>query len=129
MKKNFVFVVVLLLAFPVFTVYCYKLRTNFNVDKLTELSGEQEYKIEVLNYALSLLPKENRNEVFFNSIRQKYPDYESNEFICNAIGLKKEVRELSKEEEEKKKEEEKIAKRKEYNEMSIPECMDVIIEE
>ena len=37
--------------------------------------------IEMLTYALSIIPKESKNETFYNAVKNKFPYIEGKEFI------------------------------------------------
>ncbi len=89
------FVLVLFLGFCVF---CYHTRTNYNVDNRDREIASLEYERAVLSYALSIVPKETKNEVFFNSVKEKFPDFEQCESIVDLI--KTEVEEKKKGDEE-----------------------------
>ena len=84
-----VVVVLIIVLFFSFCVYSYKVRTNFNVDKLEDEIKHLEYQVSVLDYAFSLLPKENRTEVFYNSITEKCPSFKDDEALCRILGYEK----------------------------------------
>ncbi len=100
MKKGIVFLIVILMLG--FSLFCYHTRTNYNVDHLYIENKNLEYDVKVLSYALSLIPKELKNEVFVNSLKEKFPSIENDEdFIKKIKGEEKTEEEKNKEINEK----------------------------
>lgn len=96
--------IVLIIVIMGFSVYAYKLRTAYNIDTLTEQTENLESDVEILSYALSIVPKDIKGEVFFNSVKAKFPNVEDNDVeIIDLIRMNK----PDKKEEEEKKEEKK----------------------
>jgi len=102
--KGYVLAIVIIL-FCSFCVFCYHTRTNYNVDNLEEQVAYLKYEKAVLFYALSIVPKEVKSEVFFNSVKEKFPSIEENQSITDLIKMEKkkedEVSESTVEEEKK----------------------------
>jgi len=95
--------VVLLLGFCVF---CYKVRTAYNVDRMEEKIINLKYDISVLSYAVSIVPADVvRSEVFFNSIKEKFPSIEKRPWLLKVI--KKEDKKSDKEDGEDGEEDDK----------------------
>ncbi len=93
--KTVVIWLIVIAVFLSFCVFCYNTRTRYNVDKLsTQVNGQRE-AIAILYYALSITPEEIRNEVFFNSIKEKYPHVENHTNLLDVLKLKKEKTEES----------------------------------
>ncbi len=100
MKKFVVLLIVVLMLG--FSLFCYHTRTNYNVDHLDIENKNLEYDVKVLSYALSLIPKELKNEVFVNSLKEKFPSIENDEdFIKKIKGEEKTEEEKNKEINEK----------------------------
>ena len=72
---------VIFIGFLVFSVYCYNVRTDYNVDTLRKVNQDLQKDIDILTYALSLIPKNIKNEVFFTSIKKKFPAVEEHKDI------------------------------------------------
>ncbi len=87
-KRLFIPLIVLGLLFS-FSIYAYRIRTAYNIDKEKLHIAEHHQQIDVLRYAISLVPKEVKNEVYFNAIEIKYPDFKKDEDICDLLGHKK----------------------------------------
>ena len=102
--KGYVLAIVIIL-FCSFCVFCYHTRTNYNVDNLEDQVAYLKYEKAVLFYALSIVPKEVKSEVFFNSVKEKFPSIEENQSITDLIKMEKkkedEVSESTVEEEKK----------------------------
>jgi hypothetical protein len=98
------FLIVVIIVVMGFSVYAYKLRTAYNVDALEKEVEILESDVEILSYALSIVPKDIKGEVFFNSVKAKFPNVEDNDGdIIDLIRMNK----PEKKEEEEKKEEKK----------------------
>ena len=98
-------ILLFIVSFLGFSVYAYKVRTNYNIDKQNRKIWELKENIEILSYAISIFPEKNKNEVFFNSIKEKFPEIEEKEEIIKILGIKieKEEKEIIKNNEEKEK--------------------------
>ncbi len=96
MGKRGMAVIFTIVCFILISVYVYRVRTKFNVDKQEDIIKAYQYEHNVLTYALSLLPDEDKNEVFFKSIRNKYPGF--NENVNLRIALKYQEKEAKKKE-------------------------------
>jgi len=93
--------ILLFIGLCCFSVYTYKVRNEFNVDKQEAQLEECQYKVDALKYALSLVPESIRNEVFFNAIVLKYPEIKEDKGIMDLKFPKpKEVEEEKEEEKE-----------------------------
>lgn len=92
-------VVFVLLWYLGFCVFVYYIRTNYNVDKHERKDVVQNYEIDVRRYAHSIIPKDVKNDVFFNAIKEKFPYIEEHENL----------RDLIKDEKKKKEDEETVA--------------------
>ena len=88
MSSGSVVRLVVLVLLMVFCIYCYNLRTSYNIDKMEMLNGGYERDIEILIYALSLVPNDIKNEVYVKSIKSKYPSVEENRELLILIGAK-----------------------------------------
>lgn len=123
-------VIVLIIIFCFFCGHAYKLRTIHNI----EMAEAQIYKLhqdmKILTYALSLLPKEGKNEVFFNSIEQKFPYFKDDPKLCKVLGyLKtKEEREKDEAEEEIEKERVREEKKKDGSDTTVVKVMNSILD-
>jgi len=93
----------IVVAIMVFSVYCYRTRNAYNVDHLEEVAKTQKYEIEVMAYAISLIPADIKNQVYLNSITEKFPEFLENEELIKMVGgiSPKEEEEVKKEEEKK----------------------------
>ncbi len=76
----------LFILFLFYCMYAYKFRTAYNVDERDDQIEQQDWQLEVAKYAISLFPKKEKNEIFFNSIEQKYPNFKKDEELCNILG-------------------------------------------
>jgi hypothetical protein len=83
------FLIVLIIVIMGFSVYAYKLRTAYNVDARDEQIETLERDVAVLSYAMSIVPKEIKGDVFFNSIKVKFPSVEDNDGIIDLVRMKK----------------------------------------
>jgi len=101
------FLIILIIVIMGFSVYAYKLRTAYNVDAREEEIKTLEHDVAILSYALSIVPAETKGDVFFNSIKEKFPSVEENDGIIDLVRMKK----PEKVEGEEKKVEEKKEKR------------------
>ncbi len=81
-------ILLLVVLFLGFSVYAYKVRTNYNIDKQNKKIWELKENIEILSYAFSIIPKKDKNEIFFNSIKEKFPDIKDREKIIKILGIK-----------------------------------------
>ena len=86
MKSRGFIIGTLFFLFLFYCVYVYKVRTDYNVDERSAQIRQQDWQLEVAEYALSLFPKKEKNEVFFNSIEQKYPNFKKDEELCKILG-------------------------------------------
>ena len=102
--KRWVVWSIIIVCFLVFSVHSYRLRTNFNAEKQEKQVKKCEHQIEVLTHALSLVPKSIKNEVYFNSIKEKFPGIEKDEQVLNLIDITFFDKYGDKEEKEKDKE-------------------------
>lgn len=75
--------------FLAFCVFCYNVRTKYNVDALSEQVRGQAEAISILTYALSITPEEIRSEVFFNSIKENFPHVENHTNLLGFLKLGK----------------------------------------
>lgn len=91
-RRGWTSLIVLVVLFS-FSVYAYKIRTSYNIDKEKLHAAEHHQQMEVLKYAISLVPKEVKNEVYFNAVETKYPGFKKNENICGLLGYKLPVKE------------------------------------
>jgi len=96
------FLIILVIVVMAFSVYAYKLRTAYNIDELTETTASLENDVEILSYSLSIIPKEIKGDIFFNSIKEKFPSVEDNDGIIDLVRMNKPE---EKEEKTKKKKE------------------------
>ena len=87
--KTGTFLIVLLIVIMGFSVYAYKLRTAYNVDARDKEIKNLEHNVAVLSYALSIIPIEVKSEVFFNSVKEKFPSVEDNDGIVDLIRMNK----------------------------------------
>jgi hypothetical protein len=88
----------------VFSVYAYKLRTAYNVDARDEQIVTLENDVAVLSYALSIVPKDIKGDVFFNSVKVKFPSVEDNDTVIDLVRMNKPEEKKEEEKKEKKKE-------------------------
>jgi len=95
MNGRSAFWIFIVIAVMAFSIYCYRTRNTYNVDNLTEINKQQDHQIEVLKYALSLIPAELKNQVYRNSIIDKYPDIVSDKELLKMADC-----EIAKEEKE-----------------------------
>ena len=107
---------ILLVGFLAFTVYAYTWRTNYRIDERDEIVelGKQinglRYDVETLSYVISIFPKELKNEVLFNSVKEKFPDIEKRANLLSLIKFEKEEKKEGEEEKEKVKSEDEKTK-------------------
>ena len=95
--KSYVWLILVAL-FLGFCVFCYKARASYNTDKMEEKIISLEYDISVLSYAFSIVPADVvRNEVFFNSIKEKFPSIEEKRPLLLKV-IKKEDKKSDKKE-------------------------------
>jgi len=87
--KTGTFLIIVIIVVMSFSVYAYKLRTAYNIDDLTDRTASLENDIEVLSYALSIVPKETKGDVFFNSIKEKFPYVEDNDDLIDLVRMNK----------------------------------------
>lgn len=106
-------ILLLIVLFLGFSVYAYKVRTNYNIDKQNKKILELKENIEILSYAISIFPKKDKNEIFLNSIKEKFPEIEEKKEIIKILGIKI-------------KEKETLIK--ENNKLTVMEVIDKIIE-
>lgn len=78
---------ILLVLFLGFCVFCYNFRTDYNVDAINKENKKLFKEIDILSYSLSIIPKELKNEVFFNSVKEKFPDVEEHKEILSVIKI------------------------------------------
>ena len=100
MNKRFTIFLTLVVAFLLFCVYTYKVRTKFNVDKRDEQLKVSHYENQVLTYALSLYPEELRTQLFFKALKEKHPLFVEDKDLCKALGYNEAPKEKNKEEKE-----------------------------
>ena len=86
--KGFVVAIVIILLLG-FCVFCYHTRNNYNVDNLDRQVIYLRYENRVLSYALSIVPKDVKNEVFSNSVKEKFPGFEEDDSLREIIGIEK----------------------------------------
>ena len=82
------FLIVLTIVIMGFSVYAYKLRTAYNVDARDAEIVSLERDVAVLSYAISIVPKEIKGDVFFNSVKEKFPSVEDNENVSGLVRMK-----------------------------------------
>ena len=71
---------IVFIGFLWFCTYAYKLRTNFNVDEISDENSILQTKVEMLSYAIKIVPEEVKNDVFFNSVMEKYSSIDKKEY-------------------------------------------------
>jgi len=120
-----VFISILIVSLMIFSIFSYNYRTNFNNDVLSKELTEMKYKVGVLSYALSIVPKDIKNEVFFNSLKQQHPEVEEHEDIMDLISQKSEKED--KKEDFKEDKTVRIAEKKEITEITFGEIFDGMI--
>jgi hypothetical protein len=104
------FLIILIIVIMGFSVYAYKLRTAYNVDDLEAKTENLEHDVAILSYAMSIIPEDIKGDVFFNSIKKKYPSVEDNDGIIDLVRMKKPKKEEAEEKTvEKKKEKRTLA--------------------
>ena len=104
------FLIILIIVIMSFSVYAYKLRTAYNVDVLEKEVENLEQDISVLSYALSIIPKDIKGDVFFNSVKAKFLSVEDNESVIDMVRMNKpEKKEGEEEKNVEKKEKRTIA--------------------
>ena len=81
-------ILLLVVLFLGFSVYAYKIRTNYNIDKQNKQIRELKENIKILSYAISIFPEKNKNEIFFNSIKEKFPKIKEKREIIKNIRIK-----------------------------------------
>ncbi|HUS48918.1 MAG TPA: hypothetical protein VMZ91_02030 [Candidatus Paceibacterota bacterium] len=85
-----------------FCVHCYKLRNTYNTDEARKCINHQNYEIEVLSFALSIIPEEIKGTVYVTSIMRKYSDIMDHTELAKIIGIKIEIEEEGEEKTEDK---------------------------
>lgn len=95
------FTIILTLIIMGFSLYAYNVRTDHNCDRFKKENRELEYQNEVLFYALSIVPKDVKNEVFTNSIIEKFPKIVDHNDVCSALLIGTSKKEEDKKEEDK----------------------------
>lgn len=100
--KGWIFSIMLIIIMS-YSVFSYKLRNSYNVDKQNARISVLNYEQRVLEYAYSLLPKKEKDEVFFNSIKEKYPKFKDSEDLCKILRYKKTEEEIEQDEKEEAK--------------------------
>ena len=76
MNAKFWVRVVLFVGFLFFCVHVFRIRLDYRFDRQKEYISQLEYQIEILSYALEIVPKEVKNDVFLTSIKKNYPEME-----------------------------------------------------
>jgi len=79
---------ILLVLVLVFSVYCYNHRNAHNTDTLSKANSSYQYDAEVYEYVISLVPDDVKNEVYINSIKEKFPEIEKQKELFESIGGK-----------------------------------------
>lgn len=101
------FIITLTLIIMGFSLYAYNVRTDYNCDRFREENIELKYQNEALLYALSIVPKDVKSEVFTNSITEKFPKIVDHHNVCSTLLIGTNEKETDKKETDEKKTDEK----------------------
>ena len=111
------FTIVLIAMIMCFSVYAYKLQTSYNTEDLEMEKKKLQQDVATLTYALSIVPKEVKNEVFFNSVKEKFPSVEERTDFIDVIRVKKPDKEADK----------KVAKKMDKDDHTIASLFNEIV--
>ena len=85
MNAKFWVRVVLFVGFLFFCVHVFRIRLDYRFDRQKEYISQLEYQTEILSYAIGIVPKEIKNDVFLTSIKKNYPNMDKYPSIVNIL--------------------------------------------